>query len=148
MNAYEFMKKAGELTSRDQKLYYDFAKAHGIHYNTLGVLYTCYVNKGCTQKRVTIEWYVPKQTVNTICKELISEGILEKRKSSGDHRESVISLTEKGEKFAEPIVEKLLEIESGVMKSLGDSEAAIFLEKYTRFSDAMVKEFTKADKGR
>ena len=143
MNAYEFMKKAGELTSRHQKHYYEFARAHGVHYNTLAVLYTCYVNKGCTQKRVTIEWYVPKQTVNTVCKELISNGILKKERSGEDHRETRISLTEEGEKFAAPIVEKLLAIESGIVKRLGDDGARDFLEKYQNFSEILVSEFSK-----
>ena len=143
MNAYEFMKKAGELTSRNQQRYHDFARAHGVNYNTLGVLYTCYINKSCTQKTVTVEWYVPKQTVNTICKELISNGLLKKEKSSSDHRESKISLTEKGEEFAAPIVEKLLAIENGIVGRLGEKGALDFLEKYKEYSDILVKEFDK-----
>ena len=141
MNAYEFMKRAGELTSRNQQRYIDYAKKHGINYNTLGVLYTCYVNKGCTQKRVTVEWNIPKQTVNNICKELISKGLLKKEKGINDHRESMISLTGKGEKFASPIVEKLLAIENGIVESLGGQGAADFLQKYKEYSDIFVREF-------
>ena len=143
MNAYEFMKKAGELTSRNQRCYYEFAKAHGLNYNVLGVLYTCYINKSCTQKRVTDEWYVPKQTVNTICKELIEEGILNKVKSNTDHRETAISLTEKGIEIARPIVEKLLEIESGIMSRMGEGGPEHFLKIYSEYSEILVNEFKK-----
>ena len=143
MNAYEFMKRAGELTSRNQQCYHDFARAHGMNYNTLGVLYTCYINRECTQKRVSVEWYVPKQTVNTICKELISKGLLKKEKGVSDHRESRISLTEKGEEMAAPVVEKLLAIEGGIIERLGQEGALHFLEKYTEYSDILSTEFDK-----
>lgn len=143
MNAYEFMKKAGELTSRNQKCYHEFAKSHGVNYNTLAVLYTCYINKECTQRAVTTEWYVPKQTVNTICKELIEKGLLNKERSSGDHRETIISLTEKGLHFAAPIVEKLLSIEREIIKGMGDDGALDFLKKYKAYSDILVNEFKK-----
>lgn len=145
MDAYEFMKIAGELTSRNQQHYYDFAKAHCVNYNTLAVLYTCFVNKECTQKQVAIEWYVAKQTVNSICKELIAEGLLTKVKSDKDRRETIISLTEIGKKKATPIVEQLLKIENGIIKSLGDEASAHFLEIYTEYSNVLESEFSKAE---
>ena len=143
MNAYEFMKKAGELTSKNQQHYYDFAKAHGVNYNTLAVLYTCYVNKACTQKQVTIEWYVPKQTVNTICKELIAEGLLSKVRGDKDHRETIIRLTEKGIQKAAPIVEQLLRIESNIVESMGEDKSREFLKIYSAYSNLLDTEFSK-----
>ena len=144
MNTYEFMKSTGELTYRSQQNYIDFAKAHGVNYNTLAVLYTSYINDGCTQMQVTNEWYVPKQTVNTICKNLIAEGIISKTKSDRDHRESCISLTEKGKKFAGPIVEKLLKIESGAVAMMGEENVLKFFEAYKKFNDILDAEFRKA----
>ena len=144
MNAYEFMKKAGELTSKNQQHYHDFAKAHGVNYNTLAVLYTCYINRGCTQKQVTIEWYVPKQTVNTICNELISEGLLTKVRGEKDRRETIISLTAKGIEKAAPIVEKLLSVEGGIIEGMGDDGAREFLELYSAYCDILDREFTKS----
>lgn len=146
MNAYEFMKKAGELTSKNQQHYHEFARAHGVSYNVLAVLYTCYVNQSCTQKRVTVEWYLPKQTVNTICKQLIAEGLLTKTKNSEDHRESVIALTAAGMEKAAPIVEALLRTESGIINGLGEQGAREFLERYAAYSDILAAEFAKAHK--
>ena len=146
MNAYEFMKKAGELTSKNQQHYYDFAKANGVNYNTLAVLYTCYVTGGCAQKRVTVEWYVPKQTVNTICKGLIEQGLLTKTQSDADHRETIIRLTEKGLEKAEPIVNRLLKIENGIVNGMGEDGSRQFLETYTAYSDLLTVEFTKGTK--
>ena len=115
-------------------------------YNTLAVLYTSYINNGCTQKRVTPEWYVPKQTVSTICKELISEGLLSKVRGDNDHRETIVSLTEKGREYTAPIVEELLAIESGIIARLGDDGAREFVEIYSAFSEIMDSEFSKAEK--
>ena len=144
MNAYEFMKKAGELTSKNQQCYYDFAKAHGVNYNTLAVLYTAYINGGCTQKQVTIEWYVPKQTVNTICKELIAEGLLTKTQGERDRRETIIRLSDRGVERAEPIVKRLLQIESNIVKGMGEDGAREFLAIYGAYSDLLSAEFAKS----
>lgn len=146
MNAYEFMKKAGELTSKNQQHYHDFAKAYGISYNTLAVLYTCYINQSCPQKQVTIEWYVPKQTVNTICNELIAEGLLTKVKGKKDRRETLISLTEKGVETAKPIVEQLLRIEGNIVKAMGEDGAREFLDLYEAYSNLLKTEFSTEEK--
>ena len=145
MDAYEFMKKAGELTSHNQKCYHDFAKEYGVNYNTLGVFYTCYVNKSCTQKQITVEWYIPKQTVNTICKELVADGYLIKTQSPYDHRETILTLTDKGVDKAAPMVEHLLKIEKGIIDAMGEENAARFLDIYTAYSEIFETEFsTKA----
>ena len=114
-----------------------------MHYNTLAILYTCYINKECTQKQVCIEWYIAKQTVNTICKNLISQGLLTKVKNDKNHREMLISLTDKGNKLAKPIVEELLQIESNIVSHLGDEGAEHFLSIYSEFCDIMEKSFSK-----
>ena len=145
MKAYEFMKKAGELTSKNQHRYHDFARRQGVNYNILAVLYTCYINGGCSQKQVTVEWYVPKQTVNTVCKELIAEGLLSKVKSEKDRRESIIRLTQEGIKRAAPIVERLLKIESDIVSSMGEEGASHFLEIYSSYSEILSAAFKKEE---
>ena len=145
MNAYEFLTRGNELVQSTQQLYHDFAKKNGVNYNVLAVLYTCTVNGGCTQKKIATEWQLPKQTVNSVCKELIEEGLLEKKKSGKDRRESEMSLTEKGEKVAKPVVQKLVKIEEGILERLGQEKALHFIEIYSEIKDVMVGEFSKKE---
>ena len=131
------------MVQSTQQLYHDFARENGISYNALAVLYTCRISGGCTQKRIATEWQLPKQTVNSVCKELLQKGLIIKQKSTKDRRETGISLTEKGEKEAAPVIEKLLQIEDGILSRLGQEKAANFLKIYTEIKDIMVSEFNK-----
>ena len=143
MNSYEFLTGGTELVQSTQQLYHDFARENGISYNTLAVLYTCRISGGCTQKRIAAEWQLPKQTVNSVCKELLQKGLISKQKSTGDRRETKISLTKEGETVTAPVVEKLLQIEDGILSRLGQEKAAHFLKIYTEIKDIMVSEFNK-----
>ena len=143
MNAYEFLTQGNELVQSTQQLYHDFAKENGVNYNVLAVLYTCSVNGGCTQKKIATEWQLPKQTVNSVCKELLESGILQKERSGKDHRETKMSLTEKGEKVALPVVNKLVKTEERILERLGQEKAKKFLKIYLEIRDVMVEEFTE-----
>ena len=56
--------------------YYIWAKRHGLQENRLTVLYALGDGKTHTQTEISREWLIPKTTVNTVVKKLISEGLL------------------------------------------------------------------------
>lgn len=87
MEPYEFMKSMGERANRVNQIYAAWAKRHGMNYNILAVLYTTYNNDQCSQKFVCEEWCLPKQTVNTTCRDLIASGIITQVQSTEDKRE-------------------------------------------------------------
>ena len=141
MDTYEFMKSIGEQTSKIDHIYHEWAKSHGISYNVLAVLYTAYKNENCSQKNVCEEWYVPKQTVNTICRDLIKLGIITQVHNPEDRRKICIRLTEKGKEFAESVVTDLLEIERRVLARMGNDNKLQLLSLYRDFVDSIEIEF-------
>lgn len=141
MKTYEFMKRTGERANKINRIYADWAKMHGVNYNIMAVLYTAYHNDKCSQKYICEEWSVPKQTVNTICRDLTASGIIEQAQSTGDKREICISLTEMGKEFANPLVGELLEIENRILDTMGQDRIKQFFDLYMDYTDVVEKEF-------
>ncbi len=144
METYEFMRVLGERSNRVDHLYYKWAKAHGISYNVLAVLYVAYKDPESTQKVVCEEWALPKQTVNTLCKQLCEHGYLRILKSDHDGRETKLLLTKDGEELAKPIVEELIAIEAGILKAMGTKEAEKLLVLFNKFCDEAERKLTAA----
>lgn len=142
MEVYEFMKTTGEKTNMITRQYTEWAKRHGVNFNILAVLYTAYHKKNCSQKYVCIEWNIPKQTINTTCRDLMASGIIEQVQSTGDKREICISLTDKGKKLAAPIVKELLAIESRILDDMGQEKINQFFDLYNEFADSVEKQFS------
>ena len=136
------MKRTGERTNRINQIYSIWSKAHGVNYNIMAVLYTAYHNDKCSQKYIREEWGVPKQTVNTTCRDLMASGIIEQVQSTGDKREICISLTEKGKAFATPLVNELLEIETHILGSMGQDRVSQFFELRMIDAEAVEIEFS------
>lgn len=145
METYEFMKSMGERANRVNQIYSVWAKRHGVNYNILAVRYTAYKNDQCSQKFVCEEWCLPKQTVNTTCRNLIDLGIISQMKSKEDKREICISLTSKGRKYANPIITDLLETESRVLKRMGEDEVNKFFGLYHNYVANIESEFENSN---
>lgn len=135
METYEFMRVLGERSNRVDRLYYKWAKAHGFSYNVLAVLYVAYKDSNSSQKVVCEEWSLPKQTVNTVCKDLCSRGYLTLEKSESDGRETRLVLTEAGKKLAEPVVTELIHIETQILESMGADSVKTLLTLFNCFCD-------------
>ena len=135
METYECMRVLGERSNRVNRLYYKWAKARGFSYNVLAVLYVAYKDSASSQKVVCEEWSLPKQTVNTVCKDLCRRGYLTLEKSEHDGRETRLVLTEAGEKFAGPVVTELIRIETKILESMGPDSVGTLLTLFNQFCD-------------
>lgn len=135
METYEFMRILGERSNRVDRLYYKWAKAHGFSYNVLAVLYVAYKDSASSQKVVCEEWSLPKQTVNTVCKDLCNRGYLILERSEQDGRETRLVLTEAGKKLAEPVVTELIDIETKILESMGVESVEKLLILFNKFCD-------------
>lgn len=144
MDTYGFTKIMGGISvTRIRLVYIEWAKRHGLSYNALAVLYTAYNNDGCTQKSICQEWGLLKQTANNTCKILKQSGIITQTQSVKDKREMNIHLTENGLKFAEPIIQGLLAIESQVIAGLGQN-AQQLVDLYVTYANEFEKAFSNA----
>lgn len=122
--------------------YYLFAKKLGIKENTLAVLYALDDGELHTQTQLGEEWLIPKTTVNTIIRELESQGYVQLL-SRGQNREKTICLTEAGKIYAAEIMKSTYEAEQAALRHTLERFSAEFVEAYDCFSDCLCQEIEK-----
>lgn len=122
-------------------LYDEWAKQQNINYNLLAILYTVYINKTCTQKEISEDWFIAKQTINTLCKDLIAKNILAATTNENNKREKILSLTDEGINYAKPIVEKLITIENNACDIIGEETIKKMIHDTRQFYETLEQEF-------
>lgn len=101
-------------------MYEEWAKAHGHSVNSLLVLSALFENQvDCTQKKISQRWLIPKQTVNTVLRDLEEKAFVELRPMEMDKRNKSIHLTEAGKAYAAPIISELRTAELSVVAEIG-----------------------------
>ncbi|HIY54009.1 MAG TPA: MarR family transcriptional regulator [Candidatus Agathobaculum merdavium] len=121
------------------ELYRTWAKRHGMSYNTMMALYALGQSRKCTQKQIADEWLIPKQTVNTVIKELERLGYISFEPLPGS-KQKVVCLTESGRAYADSCLHELYEIESSALRSLGQPLTDIFIECNLAFVERLDEE--------
>lgn len=121
-----------ELFTNGLNLYLAWAKQKGYSPNEFYVLYYVGMAGECTQKDISEEWSIPKQTISVVCKNLLDKGWLKYSENSKDKREKTLSLTELGESFVLPMVEELTAIEQRTAQAFGTAEFGKLLSDLVR----------------
>lgn len=123
-------------TWREMDLVYEeWAKERGLSVNMVWVLYAlCEERTVHTQKEIGQRWLIPKQTVNTILKDLALRGWVTAQPLPEDRRNKRIDLTPEGRRFAEGVVGALEERELYVMGQLGLAGIAALNDGMERFA--------------
>ena len=123
-------------TWREMSLVYEgWAKEQGLSVNMVWVLYAlCEEGTVHTQKEIAQQWLLPKQTVNTILKDLAQQGWVTAQPLPEDRRNKRIDLTPEGRRFAEGIVGSLQERELHVLEQLGPAGIAALNDGMARFA--------------
>ncbi len=108
------------LWKEGNAIYEEWAKLYGLSLNNVLVLYSLYESKGsCTQKSISHEWSIPKQTINTILKGLSANGYIKLSSDTADKRSKLLKLTPKGKAYASEIIEALHKRELFVINRMG-----------------------------
>ena len=125
MNAMDKLRQYNAYLSKINALYHEWAKKHGMSYNMMMTLYALDENDDWAQKQIAEEWLIPKQTVNTVVKDLERRGYLccETRAHS---KEKTVKLTPAGKAFAKECMQGLYEAETRCLLALGEEQ----LEQY------------------
>lgn len=130
--------------TRGTALYVKWAANHGISYAELSVLYTLLTKGSDTQKSISENYGLPKQTVNHCIRHFENEHYLRLETSKQDKREKSVFLTEKGESFARSILIPLFEIEAYICRNISADKFIQAIETRdlfnTLFEKAMKKE--------
>lgn len=121
--------------SRTNEIYGRWAKKQGLNYNSLMILFTMHRKKNCTQKQICDEWLIPKQTVNTVCKELKESGYLIFEAIPNDKRGKIIKFTDSGRNYADKLLNPLYDIEERAMQKMGEEMCAWLVKSNEQFCE-------------
>lgn len=117
-------------------VYEEWAKGQGLSTNSLLVLSSIYEGgEDCTQKKISQQWLIPKQTINMILKEFERKGLVELFPMQEDKRNKLIRFTPAGNDYAEGILSRLRKVELSVIEEMGmermqqlNDDTAFFVE--------------------
>ena len=122
----KILEQIGDVCTQVNLSYEIFAKNHQINANELAIFYTLWTQEQATQKYIADKYHLAKQTINSLCKRLETDGFIASNVKENNKREKVISLTDKGKAFARPIITPLLKQELQVIDEFG-IERLVFL---------------------
>lgn len=111
MDSKMFFYEFGKILYKIDGLYAEYARSSGVKENLLWILYALNDGKLHSQKEICETWDLPRSTVNTIMKELESDGYVELTQIKGEKRELHVILTKKGLDYASNLLRGLYEIE-------------------------------------
>ncbi|MDO4879555.1 MAG: MarR family winged helix-turn-helix transcriptional regulator [Neisseria sp.] len=114
----------GTRISLIDSVFDQWIKQQDLNYNSFAVLYTLATEGSRTQKYIGGEWCLPKQTVSGVAKVLAGQGLLQWQEGAEDKRERLLSLTEKGREYAEPLVRNMQMFNDKVFAAFGEKRAA------------------------
>ena len=131
---YNFDDLGKKISEIDERIDALIAKT-GLSYSEFAVLYTLAKDGRSTQKKISQEWFIPKQTVFNACKDFRQKGLVQIDEQSADKRERAMSLTQKGHDVADPIVRASDELGERVFARLGKKNAQKLFLLLTRFCE-------------
>ena len=126
-----------ELWGRMDAVYDRWAKAHGMTYTELMVLYALWETKQpITQRDLCQEQHLPKQTVNSVLHALAKRQLVVFRESALAHRRKEILLTQAGKALAGDVIQELQAHEMQVIQRVGITSMKTMLTETRRFLEA------------
>ncbi len=124
----EYIKIIYDFWYTSDRFYYLWAKQYGITDLALFTLSIIYSSKECVQNTITERLSVPKQTVCSILDNFEKKGYIKKKINPQDKRNRLISLTKKGNTFAEPILKELEKLDISMLKCMSENEIRNYIE--------------------
>lgn len=125
------------------ELYERVQRKAGTKGNTVWVLYALDDGKPHSQKQIYEEWLIPKTTLNTIVKELESDGYVRLEIIPGQRREMNIYLTETGKKYARQVLDSFYQAEEEAFRQI--ENARILSNELENFCQKLGEAFEKLD---
>ncbi|MEG0291940.1 MAG: MarR family transcriptional regulator [Anaerovoracaceae bacterium] len=116
------LKEFNTIIKEIESLYSSFAKDSGISESVFWVLYyAAQMGESFTQKSISKEWKLSKQTVNNAIRSLLSKGYITLTPSKGDQRNKEIQLTPLGQDFVKEFIVPVFEIEEAIFNQMAAS---------------------------
>lgn len=132
--AGQYTSLAGEINA----LYHKAAVKMGISDSVQNILYViCEKGNRCLQSEVCKMTGISRQTINSAIRKLERDGIVYLEQGKG--RNTIICLTEKGEKFASEKIYPLYQIENKIWNEWASEEQQQYLMLTQKYRDGLKK---------
>lgn len=142
MSKQEQVRRILLATNKIDGVYYRLAKQYGLNENTLAFLYALNDGKKHSQKEISDEWFIPRTTINSIVKRMLSLGYIE-LDSEGHSKEKNIIITPQGQEYLQSLMTKITVVENKVIDATLENFSPEFIEALEYFSNALEAEFNK-----
>lgn len=118
------------------ELYHDYAVKTNISDSVSCILYIlCERGGSCKQSEIYKNSGISRQTINSAVRRLEENGVIVLTKCGG--RDTVVSLTEEGERLAVEKIQPLFEIENNIFSSWNETEISEYLRLTTEYRDLL-----------
>lgn len=140
MNKWDnYIKEITAVVNRTDYLYEKWSKQHSVNNYVSTILYMLRAADMTTQKEMAECYGMPKQTVNTVISELHKKGYIQLIPDENDKRSKIIKLTDKGEKYADEIIDPLLACEKKVLAEMGEERVEMLIDTMKQYADLLEK---------
>ncbi len=134
LEAGQYTHLAGEINA----LYHEAAVKTGISDSVQNILYVICENGGrCLQSEVSKLTGISRQTINSAIRRLEKDGIVYLEQGKG--RNTILCLTEKGQKFALEKIVPLFEMENKIWNEWTPEERRQYLALTQKYRDGLKK---------
>ena len=138
MEIYEYIKLIEQQRKEEDSVYHSAAVKFGMSDTAMWILYVLSEPDSCvTQQDLCRQGSFPKQTVNTVVKELERQGYVFFQTGK---KEKQVRFTEAGRAFAGPCLQELYEIEDRAVAAMGEARFREMVEANRAFTEAFARE--------
>ncbi|MCM1006909.1 MAG: MarR family transcriptional regulator [Ruminococcus flavefaciens] len=138
-----YIKEINSVIERTDYLYEKWAKQHGINSYVMQVMYIIYATGINKQKDIVGKYGMPKQTVNTVITDLQKKGYIRLTPDENDKRSKIIILTDEGRRYAENIVNPLLNCEKEVLAEMGEERVEMLISTMNQYAELLEQKMRK-----
>lgn len=110
------------------------------------VMYMIYASEINKQKDIVENYGMPKQTVNTVITDLQRKGYIRLTPDENDKRSKIIILTDEGRRYAENIVNPLLNCEKEVLAEMGKERVEMLISTMNQYAELLEQKIIKSSK--
>lgn len=131
------------IMRRGNAVYSDVARTCSLSDSLFWILYTLREsNEALTQSEIVSRIQLPKQTINSSLKKLLSDGLIVLKEG---HRAKPIALTERGETLCAQTVDRVLAVERASFEQFTPDEQRLLLSLFERWTNDIVDRLHQLD---
>lgn len=132
-----------DMTKQINGIYEDYAKSVGLSFTSLYTLHMIALTDNCTQKFISEQLFLPKQTINSVVSLFCKQGLVELIELSEDRRHKTLHLTEKGQEYAASVLPKIETAEQRCIEQFTENEREILLKLLKKYVDMFANELSR-----